>query len=199
MTTTHHGPLTTAHRRPLTTSHHGPLATAHCRPRMTAPAAGLMRRAGSRQQGTALVELAFVLPVLAILLFGTIDFGWTFAKVLDVKHGAREGARLVAVNYNPDPTSGSQAEDIAEEVCQRMGGAEGVIVTLSVPAGQAGVAGSVGQEAEVNVSREGRSLTGLFSALLDGRDLDSTVSTRIEVKATWATGYDDAVRWECAA
>ena len=39
-----------------------------------------------------------MLPVFILFLFAIIDFGWLFTQFLDVKQGAREGARLAIVN-----------------------------------------------------------------------------------------------------
>lgn len=71
-----------------------------------------------------MVELAIALRLIVMLLFGTIEASWAFAVANDSRHGAREGARLAAVNH------GSVAE-IGAEVCDRMDIANGTItVTL---------------------------------------------------------------------
>ena len=51
--------------------------------------------------GVALVEFAIVAPVLFMLLFGMIDFGWQFAQLQDVRQASREGARMAVVNAAP--------------------------------------------------------------------------------------------------
>jgi len=56
-------------------------------------------------RGTALAELAFVLPLLLILLLGMLDFGKAFYDWMTETHLASEGARLAAVNYCPAPSS----------------------------------------------------------------------------------------------
>jgi Flp pilus assembly protein TadG len=55
-------------------------------------------------RGTALVELALVMPLLLLLLLGMLDFGKAFREWLEETHLANEGARLAAVNYCPDAT-----------------------------------------------------------------------------------------------
>jgi Flp pilus assembly protein TadG len=50
-------------------------------------------------RGTALVELALVLPLVMILLLGMLDFGKAFNSWIDETHLANVGARLAAVNY----------------------------------------------------------------------------------------------------
>jgi Flp pilus assembly protein TadG len=52
------------------------------------------------ERGTAIVELAFVLPLLLVLLIGMLDFGKAFNSWIDETHLANEGARLAAVNYS---------------------------------------------------------------------------------------------------
>ncbi|MCZ6566869.1 MAG: pilus assembly protein, partial [Actinobacteria bacterium] len=59
----------------------------------------LLRKRGEKRAN--LVEFAILAPFLILLLFGIIEFAWVFATNLDVKHGAREGARITAVN-TPD-------------------------------------------------------------------------------------------------
>ncbi len=49
-------------------------------------------------EGASALEFAFVLPVLLLLLFGMIEFGFIFQAELAVTHAAREGARMAAVN-----------------------------------------------------------------------------------------------------
>ncbi len=50
----------------------------------------LLRRSG---RGQSLVEIALVLPILLIVLFGVLEFGRIFHSYLVVTHAAREGAR----------------------------------------------------------------------------------------------------------
>jgi TadE-like protein len=54
------------------------------------------------QRGTALVELAIVLPLLLVLLLGMLDFGKAYNEWIDETHLANEAARLASVNYCPD-------------------------------------------------------------------------------------------------
>lgn len=53
------------------------------------------------QKGTSLVEFALILPVLALLLFGLLDFAKAFNYWNDETHLAAEGARWAVVNSNP--------------------------------------------------------------------------------------------------
>ena len=137
------------------------------------------------------VEFAFVLPIFLILVFGVIEFGWAFSQQLDVRHGAREGARLAAVNYgrydeaDAQRSASAQTTALIAEICSRMDRDGEATITL-------GGGGAVGGETEVTVQRELDTLTGFFDGWLGGRDIESSVSMRTEQEATWqvATAAD---------
>jgi Flp pilus assembly protein TadG len=57
-----------------------------------------MRR--ERSAGQSLVEVAFVLPVLLILLLGIFDFGRAIYAYNAVSNAAREAARVAIVDQN---------------------------------------------------------------------------------------------------
>jgi Flp pilus assembly protein TadG len=64
----------------------------------------LIRRVLARtrdERGTALTELALVMPILLLILLGMIDFGKAINYWIDETHLANEGARLAVVNSNP--------------------------------------------------------------------------------------------------
>lgn len=56
-----------------------------------------IRRLMRRQHGQALVEMAIILPLLLMLLFGIIEFGRVFNAQLVMSQASREGARTAAV------------------------------------------------------------------------------------------------------
>ena len=51
----------------------------------------------SREEGVAAVEFALILPVLALLLFGILEFGRVWSQYQVFQGAAREGARCAAV------------------------------------------------------------------------------------------------------
>jgi Flp pilus assembly protein TadG len=57
------------------------------------------------QRGQAVVELALVLPVLVLLLFGIVQFGLALNSANDETHLANEVARYASVNENPSSES----------------------------------------------------------------------------------------------
>lgn len=59
-----------------------------------------MRR-DARDRGAAAVEMALVLPVLLLLVFGIIDFGRMLNAQITLTEAAREGARASVLGANP--------------------------------------------------------------------------------------------------
>ena len=59
------------------------------------PSAAIVSR--PRRRGVALLEAALVLPMLLILIFGSIDLGYAFFVKHSLQGASREGARRAAV------------------------------------------------------------------------------------------------------
>ncbi len=128
--------------------------------------------AAARERGASLVEFALIAPLLLALIFGIIEFGWAFAQINDLRHGAREAARLAAVEDDWDvPT-------IASEICSRMdiGPTPPVAITLGPVSG----AGGRGSTAAVSVTQTYASLTGFFDGLIGAKTLTSDIDFRVE-------------------
>ena len=68
------------------------------------------RRAQRHDDGAAAVELALVLPILIMLVFGIVAFGFVFAQSLSLGNSAREGARLAVVTGENNPTGPTCAQ-----------------------------------------------------------------------------------------
>ncbi len=64
------------------------------------------RRQQSDERGVAAAELAILLPVLLLMLFGTIEFGMMMYGREVVTNATREGARLGIVAQSPAVTAG---------------------------------------------------------------------------------------------
>jgi Flp pilus assembly protein TadG len=67
-----------------------------------------------RERGQAMVEMAIVLPVLAILLFGLIQFGLLFRDYLALVDAVRAGARVAAVSRGADDPAGAARTTVRE-------------------------------------------------------------------------------------
>jgi hypothetical protein len=57
----------------------------------------LQRTIFKDQRGQAMVEMALILPILLLIIFGTIEFGRIYASDLMINNAAREGARAAAL------------------------------------------------------------------------------------------------------
>lgn len=143
------------------------------------------------ERGASLIEFALIAPFLLMLLFGVIEFAWLFSQNLDVRHGAREGARLAAVNYpvgpvaSPPPRTQAQAQQIVAELCNRMDVTTGAEVTLTS-------AGDVGDPATARVIAPGDTLTGFLDWVIPASlELSSEVEIRLEQYAGWDNITDE--------
>lgn len=143
-----------------------------------------------REDGANLVEFALLAPFLLLLLFGMIEFAWLFSQNLDVRHGAREGARLAAVNYPVGPTStpptrtDAQRDQLVAEICARMDLSSGGLISLNST-------GAVGDAATAKVDAPANTLTGFIDwAIPAGTRLVSEVDIRLEQSAGWSNGND---------
>lgn len=131
------------------------------------------------EHGAALVEFAILAPLLILLLFGIVEFGYTMGQLNDVRHGAREAARLAAVN------AGS-VNAMATTACNSMSISGGVFTFTD--------GGTTGNEAAVNLTASRISLTGLpFISSFLPSTLTDTVTIRLEQDSTnWNSGVAPA-------
>ena len=128
------------------------------------------------ERGAELVEFAFVLPTLLLLIVGVVDFGLLFQKYEVVTNAAREGARVAIL-------PGYNNADVQARVNQYLtaGGLTGT-ATVSVAAPQAtdgrqsmhhGAAGDRELSASVFVHRT--DLDGRRSRLAGGQNAQRLV------------------------
>jgi Flp pilus assembly protein TadG len=149
------------------------------------------------ERGAALVEMAFVIPLFVLMIFGMIEAGWAFAQANDVRHGAREAARMAAVSDEDDVAT------IVAEVCDRMdlSGTPGTTITLTPVAVNTTGDGGRNAEAQVLVELDYSSLTGAidfaFAGLVIRSDIDFRVEQPIKGNAAWWTDANAGVALAC--
>lgn len=129
------------------------------------------------------MEFALILPLFLLLVFGIVEFGWAWSQQLDLRHGAREGARLAAVNYGEDEAA--QTDALVAEACDRMDGVDGAALTVSFPDGD-----DAGDEVTVAIEADLQTLTGFLDFALGDVELRSEVSIRLEQDATFSAVSD---------
>lgn len=132
-----------------------------------------MRRLGQRKRddrGANLVEFAIALPLLLLMLFGIIEFGWAFAQNLETKHIAREVGRLASVD---DPDGQIPSRTCGGTIAQ---------VQSATPVGGS----APGDTVTVTVVADLQQITGFFAwALGSVSNLQSAVEIRLEQPRTW--------------
>ncbi len=139
--------------------------------------------------GAVIVEFALLAPLFFMLIFGIIEFGWIFAQHLDVRHGTREGGRLVAVDFADEVgAADAQLDALRDAICARMDHSSGATLTFGLSSTPpADVPPSTDDFAVVSVSAPAETITGFFDPMLAGLTLDSSVETRLEQDAHWIT------------
>jgi hypothetical protein len=60
-------------------------------------------RGSPRARAAAVVEFAVILPLLLVILFGIIEYGYVFMVRLTLQNAAREGARIAVLQTTVEP------------------------------------------------------------------------------------------------
>lgn len=108
------------------------------------------------EEGAALVEFAIAAILIFTLLFGIMEAAWGFFNLLEVRHSANEGARLAAVNIDPDtPTCDSMRDGSFSNP---------PMVTVSYADTNGSGVADIGDEITVQLDAVHDGLTGFISA-----------------------------------
>ena len=134
------------------------------------------------------MEFALILPIFILFIFGIIDFGWAFSQNLDVKQGAREGGRILAVNGGAGASATARCQDLQSQIKNRTSELTngGETVVLSFTDANANGTKDIGELAGVTLQYPLSSLSGVSGAFLSGT-MQSTVTMRLEQVGTWST------------
>lgn len=154
-----------------------PALSSRCSRGVEPLARGPIRTRRRDQRGAALVEFALVVPIFALLLMGIIDFGNAFNDYNSVRQGVREGARqAVVARWDASGCSGTSSQKTACLTKQRIGLDEAQTrVRIEL-----GSEYKAGEDVTVCAMVQARSITGMFSGILDNRTLRSKITMRIE-------------------
>lgn len=123
-------------------------------------------------RGQTLVELALLLPILVLLVFGILEFGRVFNETLVVTAAAREGARVAAVNSDNDAAAVDAVKQVAAAIDRGQ---------LTIDISPAGVR-AIGSEVTVQVTNQVPIVTPLIGAFFEGNSatVSGTTSMRQE-------------------
>lgn len=151
----------------------------------------------NREQGASLVEFAFLAPLLVLLVFGIIEFGWKFGQLNDVRHAVREGARFAAVN-------GGTNDEIDSVVCDALdlvgSGITQIRTELTRIDDDGDLNFEVGETGRIRVEIDVDSLSGLsFIDIFLPGSLASDVEFRLEQRpSNWTSdGAPQVVAGTC--
>lgn len=139
------------------------------------------------ERGAALVEMAVILPLFVLMIFGMIEAGWAFAQANDVRHGAREGARMAAINDLDDIAT------ITSDICSRMelSGSPKTQITLTPIENNGDGEGGRNAKGRVLIELEYATLTGVLDSVFGGLKIRSDIDYRMEQpingEAAWWT------------
>jgi Flp pilus assembly protein TadG len=126
-----------------------------------------------REQGQTMAEFTLVLPVLAILLFGVIQFGIVFNNYLAVTDAVRAGARQAAVARYLPP--GQRESKVRAKVLASADGLNASKLKITVSASNAWTPGS-----DVTVSASYPYSINLLGKVVKSGNLTSSTTERVE-------------------
>lgn len=122
-------------------------------------------------KGQAMVELALILPILLLLIFGIVEFGRIFSTQLIVTSSAREAARKAAVGAS-DMESILSAENTASVL-------DSTKMLLTISPGES--ARSRGQEVTVHIEYPVKIYAPIISSLVgDPYTVSGEATMRVE-------------------
>jgi len=140
---------------------------------------GWISKLRNRDQGAQLVEFAFVMPLLVLLLLGIVEFGWGLAQQIDVRHKARETLRVAIVN---EPVTDIEARACVDDIV-KSGDITEILLNTDV---------TQGEDITVTVTAGVNQLTGLFGIFWGANPtISSTVEGRVEQESTTFADGDD--------
>ncbi len=138
------------------------------------------------QRGQAMVEFALVLPLLLIITFIIIDFGFAFSQWVIITNATREGARLGATGKSADLVA-TRTIDASNGTLE---GAGDVVTVEYLDLNGDGV--GIGDQVVVKARHDYNLLTPLDSFLsltgLNPITLSACTNMRVEITVVGATG-----------
>lgn len=143
------------------------------------------RRRSSDDRGAAIVEFALIMVPLFMILFGTIEFGWAFFQLNDIRHGAREGLRLTVVASDVTPaytgtSMDTNGERLAQATCERMDRRQGVTVVIDATDVDGDGEPETGDNVTITTTKDLEQLTNVFDTILSSVELEEVITSRVE-------------------
>jgi hypothetical protein len=112
----------------------------------------MKKRILSNRSGMAMVEFALILPLLMLLLLGTMEMGWMFFRMHEISSIAREAARVAIRPDSTNATVATRVSGLTEDLgfdtytltvvpdnIAALNAGQQIQVTLEVPYSEAGL------------------------------------------------------------
>jgi hypothetical protein len=146
------------------------------------------RQKSGNERGAALVEAAIVLPLILVILIGTVEFGLSLADLISVRQGTRDATRNAVVNnYGSDTVCGIVGTVTNDETKKIICGTKNEIdrpearVRVKVAFPDGGKTPPPDDNSLLVCAEfRHRSPTGMFGFLLNNRISTTRVSMRVE-------------------
>ena len=137
------------------------------------------------QKGVAMVEFAIVLPILIVLLFGIIEFGFYIYNQQMLTNAAREGARVgivASIPRVPPATIESVVQNYFDDYAITFGAQNNVILDPNPPDGYSPNAAFGDPPLEVTVSYQYSFLIvpNFIPGINNLQDMTATAAMRYE-------------------
>lgn len=146
---------------------------------------GMPRLQGTRRRddGAALVELALVLPLFLVLIFGLIQYGWLFYQVQETSFAVREGARVSAVGTK-------STADLTTHVTDKIPSASSAVAVTVCFTDEASPSGlSVGDEITVTATHNATDFSFPFVPFPSPLAISQDAQTRVETVVSGTSNY----------
>jgi TadE-like protein len=147
--------------------------------------AGLCRRRRIPAEGSALTELALIIPMFLLLVFGVCDFGRLFFVETTLENALRQAGRYaITGNHQPDPKHPGQnlsrVDSIVQVAQQAAIGIDVTDIQVSSVNGGAGSAGGPGDTVIISLTSNVQLITPPIAAFFKNGIYTFTVSVRLK-------------------
>lgn len=132
------------------------------------------------ESGVTIVEFALIIPVFALLLFATIDFGLAFGGYITLRNGTDAAARLASVSQ-VDPSCTSAADPMVCTIQNHVGEEFRGIESENIQVGYT----SSGTTIKVCAAVPLKSATGFTTPFLNSATISASSTIRLEQTPSW--------------
>lgn len=138
------------------------------------------------ESGATLVEFALIIPIFAVLLFATIDFGLAFGGYITLRNGVNAAARLASVSQIDSScatATNPMTCTIKNHVGKEFSGTQSGSLQVNYAFPDAPVAGDPIKVCAAATLKSTTRLTGVF---LNGKTISASSTVTLEQTPNWS-------------